>query len=50
MISTDLGSRLQAKFALIVDSDFQKSVWNAIINVSYGKTSSYLELAKNIGN
>lgn len=31
-------------------TEFQKSVWQALISVEYGKTLSYLELAKNIGN
>ncbi len=33
-----------------VGSDFQKSVWQALLNVPYGTTSSYLQLAKNINN
>ena len=33
----------------MVGSDFQKSVWDELLNVGYGKTSSYLELAKRIG-
>ncbi len=35
---------------LMVGSDFQKQVWNALIKISYGKTSSYLDLAKDIQN
>lgn len=35
---------------LIVGTDFQKSVWNALIEVPYGETSTYLQLAKDIGN
>ncbi len=35
---------------LMVGTDFQKSVWNALIQIPYGTTASYLELAKNIGN
>jgi len=35
---------------LLVGSDFQKNVWDALIKIPYGKTSSYLELAKNIDN
>lgn len=31
-------------------SDFQKEVWRAISNISYGKTISYKELAKSSGN
>jgi len=33
-----------------VGSEFQKSVWQALLNVPYGTTSSYLQLAKNINN
>lgn len=29
---------------------FQKSVWNALTNIPYGQTISYLELAKRINN
>jgi methylated-DNA-[protein]-cysteine S-methyltransferase len=35
---------------LMVGSDFQKLVWNTLLDVSYGQTSSYLELSKKIGN
>ena len=35
---------------LMIGSDFQKSVWNALLKVPYGTTSSYLQLAKNINN
>jgi methylated-DNA-[protein]-cysteine S-methyltransferase len=35
---------------LMVGTDFQKSVWNALMKVPYGSTSSYLQLAKNINN
>ena len=35
---------------LMVGSDFQKSVWEALMQIPYGATASYLELAKNIGN
>lgn len=35
---------------LTVGSDFQKSVWNALMEVPYGTTSTYLQLAKNINN
>lgn len=33
---------------LMVGSDFQKRVWSALIEVPYGKTTSYLELSKSI--
>lgn len=29
---------------------FQKSVWNELLNIPFGKTVSYLELAKQLGN
>ena len=29
---------------------FQKNVWNALLQIPYGKTISYLELSKRIGN
>jgi len=35
---------------LMVGSKFQKQVWNALLKVNYGKTSSYLDLAKDIKN
>lgn len=35
---------------LLVGTDFQKSVWNALIKVPYGTTSTYLQIAKNIDN
>jgi len=35
---------------LMLGSDFQKSVWNALLQIPYGKTASYLELSKTIGN
>jgi len=34
----------------MVGTDFQKSVWNALLKVPYGTTSSYLQLAKEINN
>ena len=35
---------------LMVGSDFQKQVWQELMNVKYGETASYLDLAKNIEN
>ncbi|MBW2367207.1 MAG: methylated-DNA--[protein]-cysteine S-methyltransferase, partial [Deltaproteobacteria bacterium] len=35
---------------LMVGTDFQKSVWRALMKVPYGVTSTYLELAKDIDN
>lgn len=35
---------------LTVGTDFQKSVWQALMKVPYGTTSTYLQLAKAIDN
>jgi len=35
---------------LMVGTEFQKSVWNALIKVPYGHTSTYLQLAENVNN
>ena len=35
---------------LMIGSDFQKQVWQELLNVKYGETVSYLELAKRINN
>lgn len=35
---------------LFCGTDFQISVWKALQTISYGKTSSYLELSKQLGN
>ena len=35
---------------LMLGTAFQKSVWNGLIAIPYGTTSSYLNLAKSIGN
>jgi methylated-DNA-[protein]-cysteine S-methyltransferase len=34
----------------MVGTDFQKSVWKALLKVPYGTTSTYLQLAKEINN
>ena len=34
----------------MVGTDFQKSVWNALLKVPYGRTSTYLKLAYDINN
>jgi len=34
----------------MVGTDFQKSVWNALLKVPYGTTSTYLKLACDINN
>ncbi len=33
-----------------VGTEFQKSVWNALLKIPYGNTVSYSDIAKNIGN
>lgn len=33
----------------VTGTDFQKQVWNAILEIPYGKTMTYEELAKKIG-
>jgi methylated-DNA-[protein]-cysteine S-methyltransferase len=35
---------------LLVGSDFQKSVWEALIQVAYGQTETYLGLSRILGN
>lgn len=35
---------------LLVGSDFQKSVWEALVQIPFGKTETYLGLSKNLGN
>jgi len=35
---------------LLVGTDFQKSVWEGLMQIPYGTTASYLELSKRIGN
>jgi methylated-DNA-[protein]-cysteine S-methyltransferase len=45
------GSRKQ--FDLILNpegTEFQKKVWNALLDIPYGKTISYLELSKKLGD
>ncbi len=31
-------------------TDFQRLVWSELVNIPFGKTTSYLQLAKNIGD
>jgi len=33
-----------------IGTDFQKSVWQGLMQIPYGTTASYLELSKRIGN
>ena len=35
---------------ITIGTDFQKSVWDALLKVPYGATSTYLNLAKQINN
>ncbi len=35
---------------LFAGSEFQQSVWNALIQVSYGETSTYQKLSDSLGN
>jgi len=35
---------------LLVGTDFQKSVWQELLKVSYGKTATYLGLSKQLNN
>lgn len=35
---------------LTIGTDFQKSVWNELINIPFGKTCSYLELSHKLNN
>src|SRR4030042_4864643 len=34
---------------LMVGTDFQKGVWNAVMRVPYGATSTYSQIARDIG-
>jgi len=34
----------------LVGTDFQKSVWNALIQIPFGKTQSYLALSRSLNN
>ena len=34
----------------MVGTDFQRQVWKELMNVKYGETASYLDLAKRIEN
>lgn len=35
---------------LLIGTEFQKSVWNKLVQIPYGTTSTYLDLAKSIEN
>jgi len=46
-----IGNRKEFSIPLLmVGSDFQKQVWHELMNVKYGETASYLDLAKSIDN
>ena len=34
----------------LAGTDFRKKVWQALLNIPYGKTISYMQLSKNIGD
>ena len=45
------GKRTEFKMDLAqVGTEFQQSVWKELMNIPYGKTISYMELSKRIGN
>jgi methylated-DNA-[protein]-cysteine S-methyltransferase len=35
---------------LLVGSEFQKQVWNELLQIPFGKTETYLELTRKLGN
>ena len=35
---------------LLIGSDFQKSVWEELLNIPFGQCTSYLKLAEKLGN
>ncbi|WP_010180287.1 methylated-DNA--[protein]-cysteine S-methyltransferase [Aquimarina agarilytica] len=46
-------NKMQSTFdipLLFIGTDFQKTVWEALIQIPYGKTSSYLELSNQLNN
>lgn len=60
MVSENAAKQLQEYFAgerthfsiplHMEGTDFQKAVWNALIQIPYGETRSYKEVAKLVGN
>ncbi len=45
------GNRFAFDFAIAQPGTaFQQTVWNELLNIAYGKTISYLELSKRLGN
>ena len=46
-----IGERVEFTIPIVmVGSDFQKQVWNALMDVNYGEVATYLDLAKKIDN
>lgn len=44
------GKRLDFSLKLELEgTEFQKKVWNELLNISFGKTCSYLDIARKIG-
>jgi len=44
------GKRKRFEIPLVLEgTDFQKKVWTALLNIPYGKTCSYSEIAETIG-
>jgi methylated-DNA-[protein]-cysteine S-methyltransferase len=45
------GKRKQFTLDLVMaGTDFQLKVWSALLTIPYGKTASYLDIAKRVGN
>jgi methylated-DNA-[protein]-cysteine S-methyltransferase len=45
------GSRTQFSFKINPDgTDFQKSVWRELLNIPFGKTVSYMDITKKLGD
>lgn len=45
------GERREFNLPIFIEgTDFQKKVWNALVNIPYGKTCSYKDIAIAIGN
>ena len=35
---------------MLAGTDFQKTVWQSLLQIPYGKTMTYLDLSRNMGN
>lgn len=46
---TGKSDKLDFEYSVILGTEFQKSVWNELLNIKRGKTLSYLQVAENIG-